>query len=188
MPLVYDATTADVTEPGGKPTAGKFRLIAEWLDLADRAFAVLSDVKDVPIPIGDGVQDDLRRWADELDQEEANIIFEGCARICHEANRALQIVQADPTIPVSEPWDSVDAEMQESAVRGVIGAVRGNSPAESHAGWMAFKKDHGWVWGPIKDEATKEHPLLVPYEDLPESQRVKDRLFLAIVEAIFGED
>ena len=42
--------------------------------------------------------------------------LETIARVCHEANRALQVAQADPTIPVAAPWDDCGAEMQASAV------------------------------------------------------------------------
>ena len=107
------------------------------------------------------------------------------ARVVHEANRALQIEQADPTIPVSTSWDDLDQETRDSAIQGVYG-VRddGNTPEQSHEGWMRFKIDNGWIFGPVKDEAKKEHPLLVPYDELPESQRVKDHLFVAIVKTL----
>lgn len=42
------------------------------------------------------------------------------ARVCHEANRAMQINQADPTIPVSPSWDELDAETRASATDGVV--------------------------------------------------------------------
>lgn len=41
---------------------------------------------------------------------------EQIARVVHEANRAVQIEQNDPTIPVSAPWDETDPETQQSAV------------------------------------------------------------------------
>lgn len=106
------------------------------------------------------------------------------ARVVHEANRALQIEQADPTIPVSARWDATDEETQRSAVEGVQGVLNGNTPEQSHEGWMKFKLDNGWVLGPVKDEDKKEHPLLVPYDELPASQQVKDHLFIAIVKAL----
>lgn len=106
---------------------------------------------------------------------------EQIARVCHEANRALQIVQNDPTIPVSDSWDNLERETQLSAVVGVEGIISGNNPEQSHETWVKFKKDNGWVLGPVKDEAKKEHPLLIPYDELPDSQKIKDDLFMSIV-------
>jgi hypothetical protein len=36
----------------------------------------------------------------------------------------------------------------------------------------------------VKDEGKKEHPNLVPYDQLPAEQRVKDRLFQMVVRVI----
>lgn len=106
------------------------------------------------------------------------------ARVVHEANRAVQIEQGDPTIPVSPHWDDLDTETRASATEGVQGVLNGNTPEQSHESWTKFKVDHGWTLGPVKDEAKKEHPLLVPYADLPPAQQVKDALFVAIVNAL----
>lgn len=106
------------------------------------------------------------------------------AHVCHEANRALQIEQNDPTIPVSPLWEELDEETRNSAISGVQGIIGGNTPEQSHEGWMAFKIEHGWTLGPVKDEEKKEHPLLVPYADLPGSQQIKDHLFSNIVLAL----
>jgi hypothetical protein len=104
------------------------------------------------------------------------------ARVCHEANRAMQINQADPTIPVSPSWDELDAETRASATDGVVAILDdGVTPEGSHENWCRFKREHGWVLGPVKDETKKEHPLLVPYSELPAEQRTKDALFHAIV-------
>lgn len=106
------------------------------------------------------------------------------AQICHEANRALQIVQADPTIPISPLWEDLDEETKKSAESGVLGVVQRNTPEQSHENWCAFKIAHGWKLGPVKNEETKEHPLLVPYAELPESQKLKDALFVSIVTTV----
>lgn len=106
------------------------------------------------------------------------------AHVVHEANRALQIEQADPTIGVSASWEDLDDETKASAVDGVKAVQGGATPEESHANWFRFKTAHGWIWGPVKDEETKRHPLLVPYWDLPESQKLKDALFGAIVNTL----
>lgn len=109
---------------------------------------------------------------------------EQIARVVHEANRAVQVEQADPTIPVGPAWDDLDDETRRSAIEGVQGVLNGNTPEESHQSWCEFKIAHGWVLGPVKSDDLKEHPLLVPYDELPESQRLKDHLFVAIVTAL----
>jgi hypothetical protein len=40
------------------------------------------------------------------------------------------------------------------------------------------------VYGEVKDAVAKTHPCMVPYDDLPEFQRKKDALFLAIVRVL----
>lgn len=108
------------------------------------------------------------------------------ARVVHEANRALQIEQADPTIPVSRSWDDLDEETRQSAIEGIdkIRSGEVTSPEESHDSWVEFKVRNGWTLGPRKDEHLKQHPLLIPYGELPEGQRVKDALYFAIVGAL----
>lgn len=78
----------------------------------------------------------------------------------------------------------MDPETRKSAEVGVLGVINGNTPEQSHDEWTRFKVSHGWTLGPVKDEATKQHPLLVPYDELPASQRVKDSLFVNIVRAL----
>jgi hypothetical protein len=49
-------------------------------------------------------------------------------------------------------------------------------PAEStHDVWAVTRLRQGWVYGPTRDDAGKRHPCLVPYADLPESEKEYDR-------------
>lgn len=111
---------------------------------------------------------------------------EEIARIAHEANRELQRIQNDPTIPVAGYWDEIGTELQDSICIGVMGVLMGNSPQQSHELWIDTKKSQGWVHGPVKSETHKTHPLLVPYNELDESAQLKDALFSAIVKACHG--
>ena len=106
------------------------------------------------------------------------------ARVCHEANRALQVIQADPANSVNPAWDDLDSETRASAVHGVVGVLDGQTPEQSHENWSAFKRERGWVYGPTKDEQAKTHPLLVPYADLDDAAKIKDALFVAIVKTL----
>lgn len=103
------------------------------------------------------------------------------AETCHEANRVLQAANGDP---VSRPWAELDEETRLSALDGVLNALDGATPEESHRNWLSFKYSHGWAYGAAKDEVAKAHPCMVAYEDLPDEQRAKDRLFTAIVRAL----
>lgn len=106
--------------------------------------------------------------------------IEACARAAHEANRAYCIALGDRTQP---PWDQAPEWQRASALAGVEGALRGNTPEQSHEGWMRQKNADGWRHGPVKNPAEKEHPCMVPYGDLPPEQRAKDVLYLAVVRA-----
>ena len=46
------------------------------------------------------------------------------------------------------------------------------------------KQAHGWKYGPEKDPQAKTHPCIVPYDKLPDEQRDKSRLFVAIVRSM----
>ncbi|GAA1770098.1 RyR domain-containing protein [Nonomuraea bangladeshensis] len=102
------------------------------------------------------------------------------ARVCHEANRILQIAAGQQPSP---HWADAPDWQQESAVAGVEAALSGATPQELHERWCEVKRAAGWTYGPAKDEAAKTHPCLVPYEELPAAERVKDHLFHAIVRA-----
>jgi hypothetical protein len=45
----------------------------------------------------------------------------------------------------------------------------------THDVWARRRMDEGWKYGAKRDDANKEHPCLVPYENLPESEKEYDR-------------
>lgn len=108
------------------------------------------------------------------------------AMIAHEVNRAYCEAIGDN----SQPWWFEAPQWQkESAIDGVVAHIRNPSmtPEQSHEGWMRHKLADGWKWGPVKDPTKKEHPCIMPYEQLPLAQRVKDHLFKAVVTACHKE-
>lgn len=44
-----------------------------------------------------------------------------------------------------------------------------------HDVWARTRIDQGWTYGPKRDDANKKHPCLVPYDQLPEEEKVYDR-------------
>lgn len=45
----------------------------------------------------------------------------------------------------------------------------------AHEVWAVTRIKQGWTFGPVRDDAGKKHPCLIPYADLPDSEKVYDR-------------
>ena len=68
------------------------------------------------------------------------------------------------------PLDTSDISLPES-LTPLIEALAENV----HDTWAKGRMDDGWTYGPVCDDAKKQHPCLVPYADLPESEKAYDR-------------
>jgi len=103
------------------------------------------------------------------------------AKLAHEVNRAYREAIGEEPGP---KWEELDAETQRSTQNGVIYRIAHpeSTPRAMHANWSQLRIDCGWKYGPEKNIEKKEHPCLVPYAELPEAQRVKDNLFMAVVD------
>ena len=44
-----------------------------------------------------------------------------------------------------------------------------------HEVWAAERIRQGWIWGERRSDELKLHPCLVPYDELPEEEKVYDR-------------
>lgn len=44
-----------------------------------------------------------------------------------------------------------------------------------HEVWAQNRMNEGWTYGERRDDDAKKHPCLVPYEQLPESEKEYDR-------------
>ena len=57
-----------------------------------------------------------------------------------------------------------------------------------HATWAEKRLAEGWRYGPERNDAGKEHPCLVPYDQLPEEERDYDRATArAVIDALLAE-
>lgn len=107
--------------------------------------------------------------------------LEVVACAAHMANRAVCIMNGDES---QVPWSDAPEWQRESAIKGVSGALAGNTPEQQHEAWTQHKVAEGWVFGPEKDAERKTHPCLVPYAQLPPAQQVKDRVYIDTVRAV----
>lgn len=46
----------------------------------------------------------------------------------------------------------------------------------AHDIWARARMDEGWTYGPVRNDDLKQHPDLVPYSQLPDSEKEYDRL------------
>lgn len=112
-------------------------------------------------------------------------VIQRAAEAAHEANRVLCLALGDNSQP---KWENAPQWQRDSARKGVqmILTDPSTTPEQSHQGWLAEKEATGWKYGPVKNPETKEHPCFVPYDQLPENQRLKDEMFGIVVRAVLG--
>lgn len=105
------------------------------------------------------------------------------AEVAHEANRAYCAAIGDQS---HLAWDDAPSWQRESCAAGVLflAAHPEAQPKDSHNSWLRQKIADGWIYGPVKDPATKEHPCFVPYDQLPVEQRAKDFIYAAVVRTL----
>lgn len=109
--------------------------------------------------------------------------IEACAEAAHEMNLLWCRLHGDDT---QMHWNDAPEWQRESAIKGVRGAIAGNTPKESHESWLKDKIEGGWTYGEVKDEAKKQHPCFVPYERLPPIQKAKDFVFVNTVNTFWA--
>lgn len=107
------------------------------------------------------------------------------AIMCHETNRVYCQLLGDYS---QKSWSECEDWQKSSVISGVRFYVNNpfSTPRDMHHEWCRVKYADGWKYGPVKDIAKKEHYCLVDYDQLPEEQRTKDKLFSSIVRAMMG--
>lgn len=105
------------------------------------------------------------------------------AKACHEANRIWCQANDDDT---QKHWSDAEDWQRDSAIKGVQFRLDNPDAKEDsqHNAWMKDKIEQGWYYGKEKNAELKSHPCIIPFNELPEFQQKKDKLFCAIVDAL----
>lgn len=69
-----------------------------------------------------------------------------------------------------KPIDTSDVTLTEE-IRRLTELLAKNA----HDIWAKQRLAEGWSYGPTRNDSKKEHPCLVPYEELPDSEKQYDR-------------
>ena len=85
------------------------------------------------------------------------------------ARGALELLRREGLRPVPDPSVAGDGEglFSDDDIERLA--------RDEHDRWMRDKARGGWTYGPERDNERKIHPLMVPWEDLSEEDRDKDR-------------
>ena len=68
------------------------------------------------------------------------------------------------------PIDTSDIQLPEE-LNPLLEAMAKNV----HEVWAQTRISQGWQYGPERNDVEKRHPMLIPYDELPEEERVYDR-------------
>lgn len=112
------------------------------------------------------------------------LITEEIAAVCHNVNKAYCSAIGDLS---QAEWELAPEWQRQSAINGVKAHIDSGltmKPEDSHISWMKEKVDAGWVYGEVKDVEKKTHPCILPYDRLPQSQKIKDYLFREVVHTL----
>lgn len=71
---------------------------------------------------------------------------------------------------IPQPIDTSDIELPEE-LNPLLEAMAKNV----HEVWAQTRIAQGWKYGPERNDAEKRHPMLIPYEELSEEEKVYDR-------------
>ena len=56
-----------------------------------------------------------------------------------------------------------------------------------HEAWVKNMKENGWTYGSVRNDTLKISPLLIPYDQLPENEKQKDRVTVEAVLTQLGK-
>ena len=71
---------------------------------------------------------------------------------------------------VPTPMDTNDIQLPEE-LNDLIEKMAENV----HEVWAQSRISQGWTYGAERSDALKQHPCLVPYNELPEAEKIYDR-------------
>ncbi|MBE1878219.1 RyR domain-containing protein [Myceligenerans pegani] len=142
-------------------------------------------------------------------------VYDRLARAVHHVYLRNQLERGVvwASTPAMRRWEDLTEDLRESnrgwvvglpdrlaRVGGTIAPRDGGTDAEisgpmldrlakaEHDLWEAVRIDLGWRYGPVRDDAKRLHPMIgVPWEDLPELEKEKDRDVIRNLPEILAE-
>lgn len=77
--------------------------------------------------------------------------------------------------PLDYTYDPIPIDTRQIELSSDIHKLVEQLAASNHDNWARQRMGEGWRYGPQRDDEHKTHPDLVPYDELPESEKEYDR-------------
>lgn len=81
---------------------------------------------------------------------------------CLLGDESLTELDAESMSKASACWNTLSAEQRDSLQK------------MEHRRWMRFHQMYNWSFAPVRDDALRHHPLILPYEELSAAEQAKD--------------
>ena len=104
------------------------------------------------------------------------------ARVCHDTIASYCRSIGDFSQPRWEDAPEWQIKATYDGIRVALDDPFSDGRAQ-HAEWVESMKAEGWVYGPVKNPARKQHPGIVAYDDMSVVDKTKDHLFRGVVRA-----
>lgn len=107
-------------------------------------------------------------------------IIELILTVLHNANAVLKKLNNEKHEELADMEPARRASIKE-AIKHAL--ENDTSPEESHNKWLATQEALGYKYGIEIDRVNLLHPCMMPYENLPAEQKLKDDMFVAIIQS-----
>jgi hypothetical protein len=109
------------------------------------------------------------------------------AKIAEQAHNVNNVWTKEVGNDTRPEWHTLSQEDKEHYIHAVANAIDSKleSPQEAHKQWSTWMLAQGWEFGEQYDREGKKHPNLRPYDQLPETEKVKDILFIAVCKPFY---
>jgi hypothetical protein len=79
------------------------------------------------------------------------------------------------TADLNNSWEPNPVDTGSTRLSTELQALVEKIACNVHDVWARTRLEEGWTWGPGRNDKQKTHPCLIPYSDLPESEKEVDR-------------
>ena len=167
----YDATLADI-----KDTLGRGGDVIAVVD-SDKLNPAQSDEEDLPnhAVVVAAIDDEARSLTlynpqdSALPLQQVSLADFMCA--WHESRNYMVC-----TIKSLDEYKPRPVNLDGVSLTGDLFDLREAIAENAHDIWALTRINEGWTYGPVRDDAKKQHPDLVPYSTLSDSEKEYDRL------------